>query len=127
MNIAYGSDYLRYLLDHYNGNEMLAVAAYNGGLANVDSWVAAAQAQGHALTVDEIPFAETRAYVNRCSGRSVSIEPTTPASSVCPSRTRGSSSRYAREREPRGARAVMSDMRPPHHFEVAARVPARMV
>ena len=43
INIAYGSYYLRYLLDHYNGDEMLAVAAYNGGLANVDRWVAAAQ------------------------------------------------------------------------------------
>src|ERR1700681_2559656 len=29
VNVAYGSYYLRYLLDHYNGNEMLAVAAYN--------------------------------------------------------------------------------------------------
>ncbi len=65
INIAYGSYYLRYLLDHYDGDEMLAVAAYNGGLANVDRWVAAAQAQGHALTVPEIPFAETRAYVGR--------------------------------------------------------------
>ena len=46
VNIAYGSYYLRYLLDHYNGDEMLAVAAYNGGLANVDRWVAAAQADG---------------------------------------------------------------------------------
>ena len=34
--MAYGSWYLRYLLDHYEGNEMEAVAAYNGGLANVD-------------------------------------------------------------------------------------------
>src|ERR1039458_4180794 len=29
INVAYGSYYLRYLLDHYEGNEMLAVAAYN--------------------------------------------------------------------------------------------------
>ena len=40
INVAYGSYYLRYLLDHYEGNEMLAIAAYNGGLANVDRWVA---------------------------------------------------------------------------------------
>ena len=38
------------LLDHYSGNEMLAVAAYNGGLANVDSWVAQANAAGRQLT-----------------------------------------------------------------------------
>jgi soluble lytic murein transglycosylase len=65
INVAYGSYYLRYLLDHYNGNEMLAVAAYNGGLANVDSWVARANATGGRLTVEDIPFPETRAYVQR--------------------------------------------------------------
>lgn len=65
INVAYGSYYLRYLLDHYNGNEMLAVAAYNAGLANVDRWVARAHAEGGQLTVAEIPFPETRAYVER--------------------------------------------------------------
>ena len=65
VNVAYGSYYLRYLLNHYNGNEMLAVAAYNGGLANVDSWVARANAAGRPLTVAAIPFGETRAYVQR--------------------------------------------------------------
>jgi soluble lytic murein transglycosylase len=65
INVAYGSYYLRYLLDHYSGNEMLAVAAYNGGLANVDNWVARANATGRRLTVEDIPFPETRAYVQR--------------------------------------------------------------
>jgi soluble lytic murein transglycosylase len=65
VNVAYGSYYLRYLLDHYDGNEMLAVAAYNGGLANVDAWVARASADGARLTVSEIPFPETREYVRR--------------------------------------------------------------
>jgi soluble lytic murein transglycosylase len=63
VNIAYGTYYLRYLLDHYGGKVMLALAAYNGGMANVDQWVASARADGHALTVSEIPFPETRAYV----------------------------------------------------------------
>jgi soluble lytic murein transglycosylase len=65
INVAYGSYYLRYLLDHYDGQEMLAVAAYNGGLANVDHWVAQARAKGERLTVAAIPFPETRAYVER--------------------------------------------------------------
>jgi soluble lytic murein transglycosylase len=62
VNIAYGSYYLRYLLDHYHGQEMLAVAAYNGGETNVDKWVAAA---GGQLTSSEIPFSQTRAYVDK--------------------------------------------------------------
>ncbi len=65
INVAYGSYYLRYLLDHYDGNEMLAVAAYNAGLANVDRWVARARADGGHLTIAAIPFPETRAYVER--------------------------------------------------------------
>jgi soluble lytic murein transglycosylase len=65
VNIAYGSYYLRYLLDHYGGNEMLAVAAYNAGLANVDEWVGKAKAQGGRLTIEAIPFPQTRAYVER--------------------------------------------------------------
>jgi peptidoglycan lytic transglycosylase len=65
VNLAYGSYYLRYLLNHYDGNEMLAVAAYNGGLTNVDRWVARADTAGRQLTVEEIPFPETREYVHR--------------------------------------------------------------
>jgi soluble lytic murein transglycosylase len=65
INVAYGSYYLRYLLDHYGGNEMLALAAYNGGLSNVDSWLAQAGADGRSLTLESIPFGETRAYVQR--------------------------------------------------------------
>jgi soluble lytic murein transglycosylase len=65
INVAYGTYYLRYLLDHYDGDEMLAVAAYNAGLANVDRWVAQARSEGHRLTVAAIPFPETQAYVER--------------------------------------------------------------
>lgn len=65
INISYGSFYLRYLLDRYGGNETLAIAAYNGGEGNVDRWIVDAGAKGKAFKVDDIPFAETRAYVDR--------------------------------------------------------------
>ena len=61
INILYGSYYLRRLLDHYGGSETAAVAAYNAGQGNVDAWLAQAGSDG--LSVDAIPFAETRAYV----------------------------------------------------------------
>jgi soluble lytic murein transglycosylase len=63
VNIAYGTYYLRYLLDRYGDNEALALAAYNGGEGNVDRWVDAARQKGEALSIDAIPFGETRAYV----------------------------------------------------------------
>jgi len=65
INVAYGSYYLRYLLDHYHGDEMLAIAAYNGGLSNVDRWVEHANAAGKRLSIEEIPFSQTREYVQR--------------------------------------------------------------
>jgi soluble lytic murein transglycosylase len=65
VNISYGAWYLRYLLDRYGGNEAFALAAYNGGQGNVDRWIDAARTREDALSVDAIPFAETRAYVLR--------------------------------------------------------------
>ena len=53
INIAYGSYYLRYLLDRY------------GGETNLDRWIAEAGRSGRAVTADQIPFTETRAYVRR--------------------------------------------------------------
>jgi soluble lytic murein transglycosylase len=65
VNVAYGSYYLRYLLNHYAGDETLALAAYNGGLSNVDSWLAKANEEGRTLTAQAIPFPETREYVQK--------------------------------------------------------------
>ena len=65
INIRYGSYYLRYLLDRYDGNEVLAVAAYNGGETNVDRWLADSRERGEAFSARDIPFPETRAYVDR--------------------------------------------------------------
>jgi soluble lytic murein transglycosylase len=57
INISYGSFHLRDLLDQYDGNVVAALAAYNAGSGNVDSW------GGALLTAEDIRFAETRAYV----------------------------------------------------------------
>jgi peptidoglycan lytic transglycosylase len=65
VNIAYGAYYLRYLLRRYGGNEAFALAAYNAGEGNVDRWIAEARARDRALTIDAIPYAETRSYVTR--------------------------------------------------------------
>ena len=65
INIKYGTYYLSYLIDHYNGNEMLAVAAYNGGFANVDSWLEDERYSSDGLTLSEIPYNETSQYVER--------------------------------------------------------------
>jgi len=57
LNIRYGTFYLRHLLDRFDGSEIAALAAYNGGPENASEW------GGADLEVDAIPFPETRAYV----------------------------------------------------------------
>ena len=63
INIAYGSWYLRHLIDQYEGNEVLAIAAYNAGGTNVDKWVAEAGGEDEFDHTEDIPFPETRGYV----------------------------------------------------------------
>jgi soluble lytic murein transglycosylase len=69
INIAYGSYYLRYLIDRYDGNETLAIAAYNAGQTNVDRWVANAGGPDAFDSARHIPFPETRAYVVNVSAK----------------------------------------------------------
>jgi len=57
INIRYGTFLLHELLERYEGDEVAALAAYNAGPGNADKW------GGPGLTVEEIPFPETRAYV----------------------------------------------------------------
>jgi len=57
INIRYGTFLLKELLERYDGDEAAALAAYNAGPGNADKW------GGSGLTVEEIPFPETRAYV----------------------------------------------------------------
>jgi soluble lytic murein transglycosylase len=62
INILYGCFYLRRLMDQYHGSLVETLAAYNAGSGNVDQWVASL---GGALRVADIPFGETRTYVER--------------------------------------------------------------
>ena len=65
INIAYGTWYLRYLLDKYKGNTILTLAAYNGGEGKVDQWRRDAAARGEKFRVaSHVPFKETREYVH---------------------------------------------------------------
>jgi len=61
-NIALGTYYLRYLLDRFDANQVLATAAYNAGLSRVPRWYGE-KAMSADRWVESIPFRETRDYV----------------------------------------------------------------
>ena len=63
-NIRYGTYYLSYLYDRY-GRWDLAIAAYNGGLGNVDGWLADDRYADGEGGLKRIPFKETRQFVTR--------------------------------------------------------------
>lgn len=63
-SIKMGTYYLSYLVHHFK-NRDLALAAYNGGLGNVEKWLADENLSKDGETLDEIPFVETRNYVVR--------------------------------------------------------------
>lgn len=59
-NIEYGCAYFSFLLSYFNGATDKAIAAYNAGMGNVDSWME----QGDVLQT-VIAFPETQAYLVR--------------------------------------------------------------
>lgn len=65
VNIAIGSFYLNWLVRYYGGNIDLALAAYNAGLGNVNSWLTNPENSGDGETLHSIPFPETYNYLNR--------------------------------------------------------------
>jgi soluble lytic murein transglycosylase len=65
INIQYGTYYLRYLMDRYDDNVVLAVAAYNAGETNVAEWLERSRHSDRQFNIDDIPFPETRHYVRR--------------------------------------------------------------
>ncbi len=65
-NVALGSEYLRQLLLKFNGNRVLASAGYNAGPGRVVRWMSKdGRRRDAAMYVSNIPFDETRGYVQR--------------------------------------------------------------
>jgi len=70
-NLTVGSSYLGSLLKRFDGNELLATAAYNAGPDRVRAWLPQSGSLPADIWVDSIPFWETRNYVRNVLSASV--------------------------------------------------------
>ena len=61
-NVGLGTYYLRHVLDAFDGQPVLASAAYNAGPTRARAWRPEAAMEG-AVFAETIPFTETRLYV----------------------------------------------------------------
>ena len=62
-NIALGTAYLAQLHDQFQGNRVLASAAYNAGPGRVRQWTRGIGSLPSDVWIENIPFDETRQYV----------------------------------------------------------------
>ncbi|OYY74941.1 MAG: hypothetical protein B7Y40_03050 [Gammaproteobacteria bacterium 28-57-27] len=61
-NMRLGSAYLGDVLERFDGNQVLATAAYNAGPGRVNRWLPESGSLPADIWVDTVPFTETREY-----------------------------------------------------------------
>ena len=64
-NIRIGCWYLNWLLTKFDGVTETALAGYNAGHGNVEKWLNDAEMSKDGITLDEIPYNETKSYVKK--------------------------------------------------------------
>lgn len=65
LNVRFGSWYLRYLLNRYDGDKRCASAAYHAGQGTVDAWLADPSMSPDGHTLSAIGYETTDYYVNK--------------------------------------------------------------
>lgn len=60
-NVMAGTYYIKILMDKYNNEKIMALAAYNSGMKNVERWLK----NENDNFVDNIDFKETRDYIEK--------------------------------------------------------------
>ncbi len=65
INVELGSWYLRYLMELYNEDLIVVLAAYNAGPGNVTRWLMSKQWDGSLESLSQVPYGETRHFIQR--------------------------------------------------------------
>lgn len=64
-NIRIGCWYLGWLMEKFDGEKETALAGYNAGHGNVQKWLADEKISADGITLEEIPYEETKGYVHK--------------------------------------------------------------
>ena len=104
-NVPLGSSYLRYLLDRTGDQWPVAIASYNAGPGAARRWLAPAPVETD-VWVENIPFNETRAYVQRVHWHSLVFD-------------------WLAERKPRDTSAWLGTVRAPGETSAASATEAQ--
>ncbi|WP_230874806.1 transglycosylase SLT domain-containing protein [Methylomonas sp. LL1] len=64
INLRFGSFYFKKVLNQFDGNVVLAAAAYNAGVNRVKQWLPKTQSLPADIWIETIPYKETRGYVS---------------------------------------------------------------
>ncbi|UVI28480.1 lytic transglycosylase domain-containing protein [Paenibacillus spongiae] len=65
LGIEMGAWYLNWLNKQFKGNQVAVIAAYNAGPGAVKRWMTEGKWDGELSTISDIPYGETRHYVQR--------------------------------------------------------------
>lgn len=71
VNIQLGSHYFKEMLARYSHNRIAAIAAYNAGPHRIDRWLKNSGSRPFDVWVENIPYRETRGYVQNVLAYSV--------------------------------------------------------
>ena len=83
INIAFGTHYLRQMLNRWQGNLVLATASYNAGPNKIADWLPA-RATPADIWIANIPYTETRKYVQRAMSHMTIFQDRLPAERIIP-------------------------------------------
>ncbi|MBU0665685.1 MAG: transglycosylase SLT domain-containing protein, partial [Proteobacteria bacterium] len=65
LSIRFGAWYFKQLMDKFDGQQMLAMAGYNGGPHNVEVWLEMRGDEPMDEFIEEIPFDQSREYAKK--------------------------------------------------------------
>lgn len=71
VNVQLGSSYFKELLERYDNNRIPAIAAYNAGPSRINRWLNDSGSRPMDVWVENIPYRETRGYVQNVLAFSV--------------------------------------------------------